>query len=86
MLHRVSIVVLIDFLGGSRNTPTILKSWSDAFRDLQRQMANLRTLENRQNKSILGCILGGSYRTFELQRQHLRYIHEKLYGAVPDED
>lgn len=34
----------------------------------------------RENHSLLGCILGGDYRQFTLQRQHLEALHNDLYG------
>ncbi|KAH8598717.1 hypothetical protein B0O99DRAFT_650038 [Bisporella sp. PMI_857] len=74
-----------DISGGSTNTPAIVQAFSNAFRDLQQRMAYLQRAENRSGESILKCMLGGNYKSFELQRKHLRHVHERLYGPVDDE-
>ena len=75
-----------DISGGSSNTPTILRVWAEAYRLLQDRMTYLRTAEDRQDESILSCILGGNYRSFELQRQHLREVCQELYPEHEIED
>ncbi|OWP02916.1 hypothetical protein B2J93_3496 [Marssonina coronariae] len=69
-----------DISGGASNTPTILKSFSDAYDLLQHRMGELQRSGNRKNQSILECIIGGNYRSFELQRAHLAHVHEKIYA------
>jgi non-canonical poly(A) RNA polymerase PAPD5/7 len=45
-------------------------------------MGELQYSANRRNQSILGCIIGGNYTSFKLQREHLAHVHEQLYGQV----
>jgi len=72
-----------DISGGSSNTREILRCFASSYKALQDTMGNLRHSTNRRNKSILGCILGGNYSSFKLQRDHLLHVHEKLLGPVP---
>jgi non-canonical poly(A) RNA polymerase PAPD5/7 len=85
-LHKLSIIdpnnPLNDIAGGSANTRTILKCFSDCYNDLQKRMGQLQYSAGRRNRNILGRILGGNYESFRLQREHLAHIHEKLYGPV----
>jgi len=76
-----------DIAGGSSNTQTITKSFSEAFRALQARMAEMRVanMAERANQSILGCIMAGNYSSFDLQRAHLRHLHEQLFGPVIEE-
>jgi len=68
-----------DISGGSSNTEGIRKCFSQAFDKLQQRSAELQRSDDRKNKSLLECIIGGNYRSFELQRAHLAHVHEKLY-------
>ncbi|TVY33814.1 Poly(A) RNA polymerase protein [Lachnellula occidentalis] len=74
-----------DISGGSSNTSRILECFSKAYRDLQKRMGDLQVSPNRVNESILGCILGGNYSSFDLQRNHLAHVHEKLFGPIQEE-
>ncbi len=62
-----------DIAGGSKNTPNILKAFSEAYRELQWRMAELHAtpIEQRRGESILGAILAGNYSSFEIQRERL---------------
>jgi non-canonical poly(A) RNA polymerase PAPD5/7 len=71
-----------DISAGSQNTPRILEFFSKAHRDLQKRMGELQASPNRAKESILGCILAGNYSSFDLQRQHLAHVHEKLVGPI----
>ena len=71
-----------DIAGGSSNTGTILKCFSDCYNELQKRMSQLQDSADRRNQSILCRILGGNYESFRLQREHLAHVHEKLYGPV----
>jgi len=71
-----------DIAGGSSNTETIIKCFSTCYDALQKRMGELQYSTNRQKQSILGCILGGNYTSFKLQREHLAHVHERLYGPV----
>lgn len=71
-----------DISGGSSNTSAILRCFSDCHKSLSTTMANLKYSPNRRNQSILGCILGGNYESFRLQREHLRHVHETLIGPA----
>ncbi|KAI1003057.1 hypothetical protein K3495_g5143 [Podosphaera aphanis] len=68
-----------DIAGGSKNTVTIKYAFQDAYRDLQRRMGELQNADpkDRRSQSILSCIIGGNYRSFEVQREHLAYIYNK---------
>ncbi|XMA10158.1 hypothetical protein WAI453_002949 [Rhynchosporium graminicola] len=68
-----------DISGGSSNTEGIRKCFSDAFNKIQQVSADLQRTGDRSNKSLLECIIGGNYSSFELQRAHLAHVHEKLY-------
>ncbi|TVY32670.1 Poly(A) RNA polymerase protein [Lachnellula subtilissima] len=74
-----------DISGGSSNTARILECFSHAYRDLQKRMGDLQASPNRVKESILGCILGGNYSSFDLQRAHLAHVHEKLFGPIQEE-
>jgi non-canonical poly(A) RNA polymerase PAPD5/7 len=73
-----------DISGGSTNSPTIRRAFSIAFNDLSQRIGQVATSpqDNRRNQSLLHCILGGNYTSFELQREHLAHVHEKLFGPV----
>ncbi len=76
-----------DIAGGSSNTRIIRQSFFDAYESLQERMGSLQqsASTHRRNQSILGCILAGNYRSFDLQRQHLAHVHEKFFGLVMDD-
>lgn len=88
-MHRLSVIdpnnSENDIAGGSKNTPTILDSFSNAHKDLVRRMSDLNysELDERQHQSILGAILGGDYSSFIEQRAHLARLHEHLNGTAP---
>lgn len=73
-----------DIAGGSSNTATIRLCFSRAYNSLQKRMGTLQYSTDRQNQSILSCILGGNYGSFELQREHLSHLHENLFGPIRD--
>ncbi|KAG9235658.1 hypothetical protein BJ875DRAFT_541977 [Amylocarpus encephaloides] len=73
-----------DISGGASNTPRVLECFSRAHKDLQERMDYLQKLPERTKESILDCVLGGNYESFELQRNHLQYLHEELIGPVRD--
>lgn len=68
-----------DIAGGSTNTRTILKCFSEAYDDLHARMAKLSRCshEERKNQSLLGVIIAGNYSSFAQQRQHLKDIYSK---------
>lgn len=73
-----------DISGGSSNTYTILKCFSEAYRDLQKRMGELHFMVPgaRRNESLLKCIFGGNYTSFKLQREHLAHVYENLHGPI----
>lgn len=73
-----------DISGGSKNTATIRDCFSHSYEKLQDTMAKLQYSPTRRNQSILGCVLAGNYSSFELQREHLRHVHEKLIGPISE--
>ncbi|RFU24261.1 hypothetical protein B7463_g12075, partial [Scytalidium lignicola] len=74
-----------DISGGSSNTQKIRKCFSDAYNALQSTMVSLQFSDTRENASILGCVIGGNYSSFQLQREHLAHVHEKLYGPLTED-
>ncbi|EHL02474.1 hypothetical protein M7I_1555 [Glarea lozoyensis 74030] len=44
----------------------------------------LQSQPERAKESILGCILAGNYRSFDIQRSHLATVHEQTIGPVQD--
>lgn len=71
-----------DLTAGASNSAKVLDCFSHAFDDLQFRMGDLYKDANRQGQSILTVILGGNYTSFQLQREHLAHVHEKLFGEV----
>jgi non-canonical poly(A) RNA polymerase PAPD5/7 len=71
-----------DISGGSSNTFNIRKAFANAFDQLHQRIGELHTVHNRGLHSLLGCIIGGNYRTFELQREHLEDVYDHLYSSV----
>ncbi|ATZ46118.1 hypothetical protein BCIN_01g07800 [Botrytis cinerea B05.10] len=76
-----------DISGGSKNTPAIQECFSAAYSALQQSMNTLQhaDLKTRQNQSLLRCIIGGNYESFQLQRDHLAHLHEQIVGPIEDE-
>ncbi|POS83513.1 hypothetical protein EPUL_004710, partial [Erysiphe pulchra] len=63
-----------DIAGGSRNSMAIKRAFQFAYEDLRQRMIELqKKLDNnkRRPQSILSCIIGGNYSSFNLQREHL---------------
>jgi len=81
-----------DIAGGSSNTQTIIKCFSEAYTALQKGMGLWQYEDQPRNgeapelppSSLLACIFAGNYSSFELQRQHLAHIHRKAYGPIED--
>lgn len=73
-----------DIAGGASNTVRIQSAFSEAYNALRDRMDDLesQTIEERKGQSILGVILGGDYISFELQREHLRYLHSLNRNAA----
>lgn len=65
-----------DIAGGSKNTAAILQEFRGALVALNSRMGELRTMSfaERKGKSILGCIVGGDYSSFDIQRNHLERV------------
>ena len=70
-----------DIAGGSANTQAILQEFRGALVALNKRMGELRTMSfaERKNQSILGCILGGDYSSFDIQRHHLEKVWQKSH-------
>ncbi|TAQ86732.1 hypothetical protein B7494_g4939 [Chlorociboria aeruginascens] len=77
-----------DIAGGSSNTPTIRKCFSNTYDLLQKRMGELQYSDStkRREESVLSCVLAGNYSSFDLQRQHLAHLYEKLFGQIDDVD
>lgn len=45
-------------------------------------MGELHYYSNRKDESLLSCILAGNYRTFKLQREHLKHVYDQLFVSV----
>lgn len=67
-----------DISGGTKNIDLILAAFSRAFDTLQEKMFELHraVFSERRGQSILGTILAGNYSSYDLQREHLRRVHE----------
>lgn len=65
-----------DIAGGSHNTFSVRKAFSQAYDDLSKCMSELNQMPiaERRNQSILGVVLGGNYSSFDIQRNHLERI------------
>ena len=70
-----------DISGGSSNTESVLNYFSVAYKELQQRMVKTAS---SPGDSILQVIFGGNYSSFRHQRDHLRKVHEKLYGPCED--
>jgi len=68
-----------DISNGSHKVDLVLGAFQDAHTSLRKHMAFLHTAKPslRQNKSLLGVILGGDYSSFEWQRSRLRQMYER---------
>ncbi len=65
-----------DISGGSSNYVAVQWHFHEAYNTLQQRMSELS--KNREKKaSILEPILGGNYKTFRQQRNHLRRLHNE---------
>ncbi|KAF2665541.1 hypothetical protein BT63DRAFT_405545 [Microthyrium microscopicum] len=61
-----------DLTGGTKKAPLIQKCFSDAAASLKRSLLFLKGAPNANIKarhSILSCIIGGNYNTFDIQRK-----------------
>ena len=68
-----------DISKGSRNVEAIFSSFSKAYNLLQKRMFDLSqsSYSEREQRSILGCILGADYSSFQRQRNRLRRNHDE---------
>lgn len=55
--------------------------FSVAYKELQARMSKA---SSSASESILEVIMGGNYSSFRHQREHLRKVHEKMYGPCQD--
>ncbi|KAI5360975.1 putative PAP/25A-associated, polymerase, nucleotidyl transferase domain, nucleotidyltransferase Trf4 [Septoria linicola] len=62
-----------DISGGSRQIDKVFKCFRGAHNEIQRRLNDVRTGKSKSN-SILGCIIGGNYSSFDAQRQLLRSL------------
>ncbi|EOD49937.1 putative topoisomerase family protein [Neofusicoccum parvum UCRNP2] len=67
-----------DISSGSHNVVLIQRCFRDAFKELQRRMAQLKACApvERKNESILSVLFAGDYSSFQWQRNRLRKIFE----------
>ncbi|EON99225.1 putative dna polymerase sigma protein [Phaeoacremonium minimum UCRPA7] len=70
-----------DISGGSSNTEKVMYYFSVAYKELQERMIKA---PSAVGESILEVIMGGNYSSFRHQRDHLRKVHERLYGPCED--
>lgn len=69
-----------DISGGSSNTETIRAFFSEAYDKLQNRMGESQYSSNRKTECLLGCVLAGNYKSFKMQREHLKHIYDKRFG------
>lgn len=76
-----------DISGGSSNWATISREFSRAFDLLRDRLDEVARMSASQRKtaSILQPILGGNYTPFETQREFMRQLYEKTYGACSED-
>ena len=83
---RISIIDPInpsnDISGGSANTSAIVERFAEAYSALMNQMKGVGNGSAKGN--ILEVILAGDYSSFKIQRDYLRYVHEKNIGPCHD--
>ena len=86
MQHKFSIIdpnnPENDIAGGSSNTAAIRDFFSQSYDNLQSRMGELQYSVKRKDECLLSCILMGNYKSFKMQRDHLKHIYDTLYGAV----
>ncbi|KAI9801117.1 MAG: hypothetical protein M1833_002985 [Piccolia ochrophora] len=76
-----------DISGGSHNIDAIFKTFSLAGKTLKENMARLNEVEipQRRGESLLECILGGDYESFDSQRRQLLDAYTHIFGPTdPD--
>jgi non-canonical poly(A) RNA polymerase PAPD5/7 len=75
-----------DISRSSYQIKIILTLWAEALDDLVGQMKKFERLQfvNRQNRSLLGVILGGSYGKIEEQRWLMRKVYMDRIGPLED--
>lgn len=74
-----------DVAGGSSNIEAVVYEFRLAHKMIKQRMADLAQGRAKNDKaSILEAILAGNYRSFRLQRAHLRRLHEKYIGPCED--
>lgn len=68
-----------DISGGSAKVALVFDTFREAYAKLQRRMADLEKLsvDRRRNESILSAVLGGNYRSFKYQREHLKRMYDR---------
>lgn len=73
-----------DVSGGTAKIKNIFAAFSKAHRLLDEQMSMARSVPDNRRKrsSILNCILGGDYSSFDLQRLRLEQLYDKEKGYV----
>ncbi|KAM3421289.1 hypothetical protein BST61_g1691 [Cercospora zeina] len=62
-----------DISGGSRQIDKVFKCFRGAYSEIQKRLNDVRTGKVK-TRSILGCILGGNYSSFEAQRDLLHAL------------
>lgn len=67
-----------DISGGSREIKKVFKCFSGAHAAIQKRLNDVRTGKNK-SESILGCILGGCYTSFEAQRALLHDLDRRMH-------
>ncbi|PPJ58046.1 hypothetical protein CBER1_03872 [Cercospora berteroae] len=71
-----------DISGGSRHIDKVFKCFRGAYNEIQKRLNDVRTGKVK-SRSILGCILGGNYSSFEAQRSLLHALDSQRSTGVP---
>ena len=69
-----------DISGGTKKIDVILQLFSEALDALKTRMKELQSStrpRGRESQSILAPMLGGTYKLFDEQREHLRQLHRE---------
>jgi non-canonical poly(A) RNA polymerase PAPD5/7 len=72
-----------DIAGGSSNAGTVLSHFARAHQVLTQRMALLAHDPNKAGQSLLQCIMGGNYSSFENQRNYLELLTKPGYRPPP---
>ncbi|EME88482.1 uncharacterized protein MYCFIDRAFT_159726 [Pseudocercospora fijiensis CIRAD86] len=72
-----------DISGGSAKIDLVLQCFKGAFSMIQHELDQLRKGSGNSTRSVLGCILGGNYSSFEDLRDNLHDLNKQQTAPPP---